>query len=316
MADADDEREPSHREREQELLEKWTPRSEIGKRAWRALDRSLAGRVQRALGPSSAELARPHRRDRRLTRSSRACATRSRPAADHGAGDRGQAESMAPRILVVDDDPSVLRMLERTLSGEGYESRPSPTAARRYCRRAPGPGSCPRRRDAGLDGLAVCRRLRARGLGVPIVLLTARDAVADRVAALRQVPTISRQAVRRGGAVARLAAITRRDQSTPELLVAGRSASIGTRRAAATDRGADGTGDRTASATAAPPPHGRHPRAPSRRSGVSRWTTSSIGYAPTLRRSLVSCLSSEPCRVTVTCHGPPRIASSKLIEIA
>ena len=39
-ADADDEREPSHREREQELLEKWTPRSEIGKRAlWRALDK-------------------------------------------------------------------------------------------------------------------------------------------------------------------------------------------------------------------------------------------------------------------------------------
>jgi two-component system response regulator MprA len=33
----------------------------------------------------------------------------------------------------------------------------------------------------GLDGLAVCRRLRAKGLGLPILLLTARDSVADRV---------------------------------------------------------------------------------------------------------------------------------------
>ena len=36
----------------------------------------------------------------------------------------------------------------------------------------------------GVDGLAVCRRLRAKGLAVPILLLTARDAVADRVAGL------------------------------------------------------------------------------------------------------------------------------------
>src|SRR3989442_1067938 len=36
----------------------------------------------------------------------------------------------------------------------------------------------------GLDGLAVCRRLRAKGLALPILLLTARDAVADRVEGL------------------------------------------------------------------------------------------------------------------------------------
>lgn len=35
-----------------------------------------------------------------------------------------------------------------------------------------------------LDGLSVCRRLRAKGLGLPILLLTARDAVADRVRGL------------------------------------------------------------------------------------------------------------------------------------
>ena len=35
-----------------------------------------------------------------------------------------------------------------------------------------------------LDGLAVCRRLREKGIGTPILMLTARDAVPDRVAGL------------------------------------------------------------------------------------------------------------------------------------
>ena len=35
-----------------------------------------------------------------------------------------------------------------------------------------------------IDGLAVCRRLRGKGLPTPILMLTARDAVADRVAGL------------------------------------------------------------------------------------------------------------------------------------
>ena len=35
-----------------------------------------------------------------------------------------------------------------------------------------------------LDGLAVCRRLRSKGLPTPILMLTARDAVPDRVAGL------------------------------------------------------------------------------------------------------------------------------------
>ncbi|MBA2420945.1 MAG: response regulator transcription factor [Thermoleophilaceae bacterium] len=37
----------------------------------------------------------------------------------------------------------------------------------------------------GMDGVAVCRRLRAKGLEVPVLMLTARDAVADRVAGLQ-----------------------------------------------------------------------------------------------------------------------------------
>src|SRR5471030_3541517 len=36
----------------------------------------------------------------------------------------------------------------------------------------------------GLDGLAVCRRLREKGLATPVLLLTARDAISERVAGL------------------------------------------------------------------------------------------------------------------------------------
>src|SRR6185436_10430699 len=36
----------------------------------------------------------------------------------------------------------------------------------------------------GIDGVETCRRLRARGVRTPVLMLTARDAVADRVAGL------------------------------------------------------------------------------------------------------------------------------------
>ena len=77
-------------------------------------------------------------------------------------------------------------MLERTLAAEGYDVR---AAADGGAALAAIERSAP---DAlvldvampGLDGLAVCRRLRAKGLALPILLLTARDAVHDRVAGL------------------------------------------------------------------------------------------------------------------------------------
>ena len=42
----------------------------------------------------------------------------------------------------------------------------------------------PRHRDAAVDGLEVCRRLRQAGDRTPVLMLTARDAVDDRVAGL------------------------------------------------------------------------------------------------------------------------------------
>jgi two-component system, OmpR family, response regulator MprA len=89
-------------------------------------------------------------------------------------------------ILVVDDDAPIRRMLDRTLSAEGYAVE---TAADGGEALAAVERSTP---DLlvldvampGVDGLAVSRRLRAKGLAVPVLLLTARDSVRDRVAGL------------------------------------------------------------------------------------------------------------------------------------
>jgi two-component system response regulator MprA len=89
-------------------------------------------------------------------------------------------------VLLVDDDASIRRMLERTLAAEGYDVAAvadGGTAMAAVERSMP---------DAivldvampGLDGLSVTRRLRAKGLAVPILLLTARDALEERVAGL------------------------------------------------------------------------------------------------------------------------------------
>jgi two-component system response regulator MprA len=89
-------------------------------------------------------------------------------------------------VLVVDDDAPVRRMLERTLAADGYAvtaASDGGSALAAVERSAPDvvvlDVAMP-----GVDGLAVCRRLRTRGLAIPILLLTARDTVADRVAGL------------------------------------------------------------------------------------------------------------------------------------
>jgi two-component system response regulator MprA len=90
---------------------------------------------------------------------------------------------MATRVLVVDDEPPVRDALERALSLEGYEVEVAADgleALKQVAAEEP---------DAivldvlmpGFDGLETCRRLRSEGYALPVLMLTARDAVSDRV---------------------------------------------------------------------------------------------------------------------------------------
>jgi two-component system response regulator MprA len=92
---------------------------------------------------------------------------------------------MNERILVIEDDPAILKVLQRGLSYEGYtvdiatEGRMGLNLSR------------DQHPDLvildwmlpGMDGLEVCRRLRQGG-SLPILMLTAKDTVQDRVQGL------------------------------------------------------------------------------------------------------------------------------------
>lgn len=90
------------------------------------------------------------------------------------------------RILVVEDEPKLLRSLERRLSREGFEVTGVEAGDEGYRLASNEPF------DAlildlmlpGRDGLEIVRLLRTRGFSQPILILTARDAIDDRVAGL------------------------------------------------------------------------------------------------------------------------------------
>jgi two-component system, OmpR family, response regulator MprA len=89
-------------------------------------------------------------------------------------------------VLLVDDDASIRRMLERTLAAEGYDvaAVSDGGAAMAAVERSVPDAIVLDVAMPGLDGLSVTRRLRGKGLAVPILLLTARDALEERVAGL------------------------------------------------------------------------------------------------------------------------------------
>ena len=87
-------------------------------------------------------------------------------------------------ILVVDDDPALRQVLHRVLSFEGYTVSAVPTG---HDALEEAPAAELVVLDLGLpdiDGLEVCRRIRMSGSDVPILVLTARGDVTDRVAGL------------------------------------------------------------------------------------------------------------------------------------
>ena len=96
------------------------------------------------------------------------------------------ALGMSARILVVDDEVALRNALRRALTLEGYRVEEAPDgehALRWLASESP---------DAivldilmpQVDGLEVCRRLRSSGDQTPVLMLTARDMVSDRVAGL------------------------------------------------------------------------------------------------------------------------------------
>ena len=90
-----------------------------------------------------------------------------------------------PTILVVDDDPKILSVLGRGLRFEGYQVQLAADGneALHLARMEPADIVVLDVMLPGIDGLEVCRRLR-RGTNIPILMLTARDAVSDRIAGL------------------------------------------------------------------------------------------------------------------------------------
>jgi two-component system, OmpR family, response regulator MprA len=93
---------------------------------------------------------------------------------------------VVPRILVVDDEPALRESLDRALRAEGYavDTAPDGTAALALLETAEPDAVVLDVLMPGLDGLETARRLRATGSRVPVLMLTARDAVGDRVAGL------------------------------------------------------------------------------------------------------------------------------------
>lgn len=88
-------------------------------------------------------------------------------------------------ILVVDDDPSIRSVVSRGLRFEGYEVQVAADGleALRIAREQTLHMIVLDVMLPNLDGLEVCQRLR-RGTNVPIIMLTARDAIPDRIAGL------------------------------------------------------------------------------------------------------------------------------------
>jgi two-component system response regulator MprA len=91
-----------------------------------------------------------------------------------------------PRILVVDDDRQILNLMRRGLSFAGYavDVAESGEQALALARERPPALVILDIMLPGLDGLDVCRRLRAGDRELPILMLTAKGRVPDRVAGL------------------------------------------------------------------------------------------------------------------------------------
>jgi two-component system response regulator MprA len=93
---------------------------------------------------------------------------------------------MAERILVVEDEARIASLISRTLRLEGYQVEVAPNGETALEKAISNPADLvvldvmlP-----DIDGLEVCRQLRMAGCDEPVLMLTAKDAISDRVAGL------------------------------------------------------------------------------------------------------------------------------------
>ena len=97
-----------------------------------------------------------------------------------------RADGSPVRVLVVDDEVNIAELLAMALRYEGWDLRMAHTGTDAVC------AAREFRPDAvvldimlpDVDGLEVMRRMRADGSDVPVLFLTAKDAVEDRIAGL------------------------------------------------------------------------------------------------------------------------------------
>ena len=100
---------------------------------------------------------------------------------------RADTSRVTPFLYVVEDDDELRRLLVRSLAEEGFEAEGISSGSRALQRQAERSADA-YVLDIGLpdaDGRDLCQALRARGVGAPVLFLTARDAIPDRIAGFR-----------------------------------------------------------------------------------------------------------------------------------
>jgi two-component system OmpR family response regulator len=87
------------------------------------------------------------------------------------------------RVLIVEDEPKMAALVARALREEGHAADATPNGedALWMAEAAPYDAIVLDLMLPGVDGLEVVRRLRAKQIWTPVLLLTARDAITDRV---------------------------------------------------------------------------------------------------------------------------------------
>ncbi|HUZ82890.1 MAG TPA: response regulator transcription factor [Gaiellaceae bacterium] len=90
------------------------------------------------------------------------------------------------RILVVEDEPKMSRLLSRGLTEEGHvvDAADRGEDALWMAQATPYDALILDVMLPGMDGIATCRELRASGVWTPVLMLTARDSVEDRIGGL------------------------------------------------------------------------------------------------------------------------------------